>query len=193
MFDEILQELSKLDKGLEMTVDVPTDEDGYFDRQCPGEPCGAEFKIDFNDWKTKMRNDEAFCPICGKKAPSDKWYTNEQARYVEKVAIAHLEKTFYHALSIDAHRFNSSQKPGFIQLSLSVTPSAPPIILPIEAANAMRQKFTCEACGCRYASIGAAFFCVACGHNSVLSTFDQAMATVRNTIAGLAGIREMHS
>ena len=45
MFDEILKELSKLDKGLEMTVDVPTDEDGYFDRQCPGEPCGAELHI----------------------------------------------------------------------------------------------------------------------------------------------------
>jgi len=77
VFDEILQELSKLDKDLEMTVDVPTDEDGYFDRQCPGEPCGAEFKIDFEDWKTKIRNDEAFCPICGKKASSNKWYTND--------------------------------------------------------------------------------------------------------------------
>lgn len=43
----------------------------------------------------------------------------------------------------------------------------------------MTQRSACEACGCRYASLGAAFFCPGCGHNSARTTFAGALATVR--------------
>jgi hypothetical protein len=191
VFDELLQELRKLEKGVEIRAKVSTNEDGYFDRLCSGNNCGTEFKVYLEDWKTKVPDDGAFCLTCGRKAAADEWNTDEQKRYVRDVAIVHLAKTINSALAIDVQRFNSSQKPGFIQLSLDVRSSAQPVILPIDAANAMRQKFTCEVCGCRYASIGAAFFCIACGHNSVLSTFDQTTAVVRQTIASLSNIRSM--
>ena len=39
MFDEINRELEKLGKGIEISVDLPTDEEGYFDRNCPSAEC----------------------------------------------------------------------------------------------------------------------------------------------------------
>jgi hypothetical protein len=51
--------------------------------------------------------------------------------------------------------------------------------VPAEAAPGLTQWSACEVCSCRYASLGAAFFCPACGHNSARTTFTGALATVR--------------
>ncbi len=64
-------------------------------------------------------------------------------------------------------------------MSLSYRPGTRPIVMPAEALPALQQRSGCEACGCEYASRGAAFFCPACGHNSARSTFAGAVATVR--------------
>jgi hypothetical protein len=64
-----------------------------------------------------------------------------------------------------------------------------PTILPVEVANIMQQKLECEVCGCRYAVIGAAFFCPSCGHNSVITTFDQTVETVRQIVSQVPMIR----
>ena len=74
-------------------------------------------------------------------------------------------------------------------MSMSVEPSRVPILIPPQAAEEMRQDFTCESCGCRYSSIGAAFFCPACGHNSAQTTFLAAVQTVRTTATNLPNIR----
>jgi hypothetical protein len=49
----------------------------------------------------------------------------------------------------------------------------------------------CEVCGCRYASIGAAFFCPACGHNSARSTFADTIANVRRGLDLIPRLTEM--
>ena len=53
----------------------------------------------------------------------------------------------------------------------------------------MEQDFACESCGCRYTSVGAAFFCPACRHNSAATTFDTAVQTVVKTISALPDIK----
>lgn len=42
----------------------------------------------------------------------------------------------------------------------------------------------------RYSSLGAAFFCPACGHNSAELTYSQTIETVRQSLAALSAIRE---
>ena len=186
MFEKLLRDLKQLKQGINISVNLPDDEEGYFDRQCPAESCRAEFKVFSKDWK----NEKAFCPICRLEASVDEWNTKEQIEYIEKVAIAHAEKTIHSALVEDVRRFNRSQRPGFINLSMSVGPAPCIIVVPIDAAKAMRQKFVCEICGCRYASIGAAFFCPVCGHNSAISMFDQTIETVRKAVSMVHSIRE---
>jgi len=53
----------------------------------------------------------------------------------------------------------------------------------------MEQKITSENCHCRFAAIGSAFFCPACGHNSASSTFNDTLDTILNTLESAGEIR----
>ena len=75
-------------------------------------------------------------------------------------------------------------------MNMSYRPGSIPIPVPAEATDVMTQEFACDECNCRYSSIGAAFFCPSCGHNSVLDTFANSVETVKKTIDGIPTIRE---
>lgn len=189
MFNKLLRDLKRLERGVRVPIQVPLDDEGYLDRRCPSQTCHAEFKVLFDDWKDKVADEVAYCAVCRADAPATGWNTDAQGRLIHQSARALLHRTINEAMREDALRFNASQRPGLISLSLSVSPSAPPVVLPAEAADVMRLKSACESCGCRYASIGAAFFCPACGHNSAGSTFDQTVQTVRSVVAQIPTIR----
>jgi len=192
MFDEVIKELKRtgLEKGVRVPVKVPLDEDGFFDRKCQSPECGAEFKLHFDDWCDKVREEVVHCPICRHQAPAKEWSTPKQKRYFKQVALRHAHKVINEALRRGAERSRPwPSKDSFIQFHLSHRPGTPPIVIPISAAAVMQHKSICESCGCRYASIGAAFFCPACGHNSAATTFDGAVQTIRNTIATIPCIR----
>jgi Zn finger protein HypA/HybF involved in hydrogenase expression len=190
MFEGLIREVRKLERTQTISVPIPEDEEGYVDRQCPNDKCKAEFKVLGKDWDSKVPNNRAYCPVCRHAAPSDDWATPAQVGYVKAVALARLKRQLHGALESGAHQFNQRQRPGFITFSLSVSRDTTPILLPCAVADVMRQRFTCERCQCNYSSVGAAFFCPACGHNSVMTTFVQTIETVRNTVGALATIRQ---
>jgi len=74
-------------------------------------------------------------------------------------------------------------------MSMSYRPGLIPVPVPAKAAVIMTQEFACIECNCRYSSVGAAFFCSSCGHNSVLDTFANSIATVQKTLEALPEIR----
>ena len=190
MFDNIIQELEKLERGIPVSVSVPIDNDGYFDRRCPSEACQADFKVLMEDWDHKFSAAQVFCPICREEAKSTEWNTPEQQEYIGQMGGNYIGGIISQALSQDTENFNRRQLPGFITISMSYKPDTPALIVPISAAEELRQKFTCEQCGCRYSSLGAAFFCPACGHNSAESTFSQTIETVQKSLAALPAIRQ---
>ena len=190
MFDNIIRELKKIERGIPVSIPIPIDNDGYLDRRCPSEACLADFKVLMEDWKDKVSDAQVFCPVCREEAKSTEWNTPEQHEYIGQVGINHMEGIISQALSQDAKDFNRRQRPGFINISMSYKPGTPTLIVPISAAEELRQKFTCEQCGCRYSSLGAAFFCPACGHNSAESTFTQTIEAVQKSLAALPAIRE---
>ena len=190
MFDNVIRELKKMEGGSQFTISIPIDDDGYFDRRCLSEACQADFKVLMEDWKDKVSDAQVFCPICREEAKATEWNTPEQQEYIRQVGINHIQSIIGNALSQDANDFNRRQRPGFITISMSYKPGTSTLIVPISAAEELRQKFTCEQCGCRYSSLGAAFFCPACGHNSAESTFSQTIETVQKSLAALPAIRE---
>ena len=191
MFDQLLRELGKLEDGIRIPVEMPIDEDGYFDRQCAADQCKAVFKVLFTDWKEKVRDEQVFCPICRYESRSTEWNTEDQAEHIRAVALAHLQGAIDKALRTDTERFNRSQpRGGFISLSLSYRPGALPVLVSPAAAEAMRQNHACDECGCRYASIGAAFFCPCCGANSAERMFEAGVEVARNTVESLPALRE---
>jgi hypothetical protein len=191
MFDEVLRKVRKLERGVNIQIHFEFDENGYFDRVCPSRECRTLFKVKFEDWRDIVRDEKVFCPLCRHDAKATDWNTPAQKRHIEQIAQSYVQKQIGRAMQSDASRFNRSQKQnGFIKLSMSCKPGVVPVPVPAKAADVMTQEFICEKCQCRYTSIGAAFFCPACGHNSVLNTFTNALSTVRKTIGAIPDIRQ---
>jgi uncharacterized Zn finger protein (UPF0148 family) len=187
MFKKTLGELEKLSHRVEMSVSIPLDEYGFMARRCPGEPCGELFKVHADDWTEKVRDEAVFCPICRHEADAKQWNTAEQDAHIESTAYVYLSRALDDALRADTRAFNaSSPKNSFVRMSMTLKSGPHPVVLPLSAAEVMELRTSCEACGCRYASIGAAFFCPACGHNSACTTFASVLTTVRSTLDSLA-------
>jgi hypothetical protein len=191
MFDKLIREMKKLERGVRIPVQIPLDEKGYMDRLCPSEECQSEFKVLFDDWRDKVSDEVVYCPICRFEASSTEWNTESQQEHIRRTAMAHLKNVVNRAIREDARSFNARQpRGGLISMSMSIKSSHSPILIPSDAADELRQDFTCEGCECRYSSLGAAFFCPACGHNSALTTFLTAVDTVEASISNLGKIRE---
>lgn len=185
-----MRKLRQLERGVQVPIDLELDDNGYLDRVCPSDDCGTNFKVKFEDWRDIVRDEEVFCPLCRHDAESGEWNTPEQAEYIQQAATAYLQKELSQAFRSDARRFNRSQsRDSFVKMSMSYKPDHIPVPVPANAAGIMTQEFTCDQCNCRYSSIGAAFFCPSCGHNSVLDTFANSVETVRKTLAAIPSIR----
>jgi hypothetical protein len=191
MFDDVIRELRNLERGVQVSIELAVDENGYLDRLCPSDECGTHFKVMAKDWRDIVRDEVAYCPMCRHDAKGSDWNTPEQIAFIEKTGLAYLQKQLGRAFQNDSRKFNSSQKRNsFISMSMSYQPGRIPTPIPAEATDVMTQEFACEECNCRYSSIGAAFFCPSCGHNSVLETFANSVKTVKETIAAIPVIRQ---
>jgi len=189
VFDDLLRELRRLERAIRVPVTVAVDDEGYIDRHCAA--CAFGFKVLFEDWRTLVKDEAAYCPRCGREAPATDWNTPEQSQSLEAQGLAHVHEVLNRAIANDARRFNAAQpRTGWIRLSLSHRRGGSPLLIPVETAAAMRRMVSCEECMCRYASIGAAFFCPACGHNSAGSMFAGAIDQARSAIGALPSVRE---
>jgi uncharacterized Zn finger protein (UPF0148 family) len=192
MFDELIREVEKLGKTHTFSISVSLDDKGYYDRVCPNEKCTGAFKVFFEDWKDKVRDEEVFCPFCRHAAPSDEWHSSEQVEHLQEAAQAEAARLFQTAIKKGVDRSRPMKFGGGLismSMSLSYTPGRIPSVVPPDASDVLRQEFVCEICACRYASLGASFFCPACGHNSVTSSFDTTLVTVERTVRALPALR----
>lgn len=190
MFDDLQRELRRLGERQTISVSMPSDEDGYFDRECPSSECQFAFKILEDDWREKIRDEVVFCPFCGHTADSDSWWTQEQIKHAERAVVSHVERRIGSAMRRDADRWNRRQpRNSFITMTMSVDSRPRHFPLPF-AAEAMQLKVACPKCECRYAVVGAAFFCPVCGHNAAEQMFSQSMTAIANALDALALFRK---
>jgi len=190
LFEELIRELRRLEGRQQISVPIPSDAEGYCDRECPSSECLFQFKIHEEDWRDKVRDEEVFCPFCGHTDDSDKWWTQEQIKHAEKAAVAHIDQRLGKAMRRDADRWNRRQtRNSFISITMKVDSRPRHVLLPPSAAEPMRLKITCPECACRYAVIGAAFFCPACGHNAADQVFKLSLTAIRNSLDALGTVR----
>lgn len=189
----MFRDLKRLSRQLEGThsvsVSVELDDEGYFDRQCPKTDCEFFFKVHFEDWKDKAGH-KAVCPFCGHFANLAEWLTPEQLDHVRSIAIEHFGIPIIEALRRDADRWNRDQpRNSLIKMTMKVEGRPLQVSLPPAAANPMQLKIECSECDCRYAVIGAAFFCPVCGNSDAEVVFQQALSTIRDSIGALGAVR----
>jgi hypothetical protein len=173
----------------QISITIELDDDGYWDRHCPWEECGFFFKILYEDWKDKVSNEAAYCPFCRHQAEASDFHTEEQAEYIRQAALAHITPMLGDWLRGEARSFNQSQPQGGL-ISMRMDVSVPPVMVPVPpaTADAMTLRITCEQCSCRFAVVGAAYFCHACGHNSAEHTFGQSLTSARASIQALSTV-----
>jgi hypothetical protein len=181
MFKNIRRTLEAIENTKQMQFSIETDSKGYIDKQCPSGDCEFLFKVNEKDWKEICRDEAVWCPMCGHSAPSNQWFTIAQVTHAKSEAVAVLQGQINNAMREDARQFNRRQSHnGFIRMSMSVTGGHNRMFsIPAVASEAMQLEIRCEQCSSRFAVVGSAYFCPACGHNSVDRTFNDSLRKIR--------------
>lgn len=185
MFEDLIKVMEHMN-GQSISVPIEFDEKGYIDKQCPSEDCEFIFKVDGEDWASIFKDEVVWCPLCRHEAPADQWFTIEQVEHAKAEAFEVVKGTFHNALRSSAQKFNRRQpKNSFISMSLKVQGGIKRThTIPAKAAELMLLEIQCEECNSKFAVIGSAYFCPACGHNSVARTFFDSLRKLKqNEIA----------
>ena len=54
MFDDLMKQIKKMER-MQIKIDIPLDDNGYFDRIC--HDCERVFKVNFEDWKNIVKDE----------------------------------------------------------------------------------------------------------------------------------------
>lgn len=180
MFENLQRELQRLAKLQQVEVPLESDVEGYVDKECPAEVCLFPFKVHGDDWKSLVKDEEVFCPSCRHTAPSKSWFTTAQIEAAKEYALGSVVNGLNGAMRADADASRRRQKRNsFLSITLEAKGGKDAVLVPVAAAEPMRLRTTCDACGCRYSYVGAAYFCPSCGQNSANHTFLQTLSTIR--------------
>ena len=191
MFKNTLRTLEQLNGTYTYSMDIKTDENGDYDKECPNPDCMSKFKVNAEDWKNKFSDDVVYCPFCGHQALAKSWWTTEQVEQAKRQAIQNIKAQINMAMKQDVADFNRhTPKKGFVTMSMKFSGSTYAVNLPAKALEEMEQQITCEKCGSRYAVVGSAFYCPCCGHNSAKQTFNNTIEKVKAKINNLDKIRQ---
>lgn len=175
-----------------VSVGIDNDEKGYTDKQCPSEECEFLFKVNSEDWLNIFKDEAVWCPMCRHEAPADQWFTIAQVEHAKEEAFKMVSGLLDKSLSNMANKFNRGQsKNSFVSISMKYKGSNNrTFTIPAKAAEAMELDIKCEECHSRFSVLGSAFFCPACGHNSVTQTFNDSLRKIKAKIDNLEVIRE---
>ena len=188
MFKEIEQEVQRLSASVEIPVDLSPDQDGFLDRRCPETRCHQDFKVSFVDWHGKVA-DAAFCPLCGKEAERMCWNTPPQQRYLEETALKATAERVRDAIERGIAQGNRRHAHGgFLRMTMEFKPGPNLPVSPPRLTDLIESKIRCPSCACRYAIVGAAFFCVACGHHDPDSVLNSSLEAIRRVMESLPEI-----
>ena len=104
MFDDLIRRLDRIPKSQLVPISLRLDDEGYLDRRCPAEECGAAFKVLFTDWREKVPDEEAWCAICGEVEDPREFNTPDQVRQIKEQGLAHLTGQLDEAFAARASR-----------------------------------------------------------------------------------------
>lgn len=180
MFQKLQRELQALQQTSAISIPLAVDEKGYLDKECPAPGCKFLFKVNKEDWLQICRDEAIWCPMCGHSASAKNWYTTQQVKHAQREALKQIQGRISTALRADAQAFNRSQpKSSFVSMSMRVSgESFSRFKVPAAALEAMQLEIQCEACSTRFAVVGSAYFCPACGHNSVHRMFEDSLRKI---------------
>lgn len=177
---------------MEIPITIHSDEKGYFDRECPNENCLYTFKINMQDWKEKVSDDEVHCPMCGHIDTADKWWTQEQLESMQEIAASYAMSMITKELDKAFGKLaRSTRNNKFLKITYKPSRKITFQNNPIGQSEEWETDITCEKCGTRYSVIGSAYFCPCCGHNSAASAFNESTDSIEKMLKSLPEMKQL--
>lgn len=177
---------------MEFEILFEADEKGYFDRECPNANCLFSFKINTEDWKEKVVDEEVHCPKCGFIASADKWWTQTQLDKMQEIVLSYVTSRVQEESGKAFKELERSTRNNkYVQIKYEPGKRISFVNNPIGASKEWEQDITCEKCGTRYSVIGSAFFCPCCGHNSAKDCYEESLDTTKKMIDSLPEMENM--
>ena len=146
----------------EMRVSVPTDEDGFFGRQCTG--CSQVFRVDSDEYKALPEDLRLWCVYCGHHDEHSEFMTQQQRDRVMR-AVGDLGVQLVGKMLGDSFGRLSrprSQPGSGVEISFRSKPFYPQPLPGINEERLVRVR-QCGKCTLRYAVFGEHRFCPVCG------------------------------
>lgn len=125
------------------SISIVPDKNGMIDRQCPKDECHSFFKVNSEDWKNIVRDEEAFCPFCRNNSKAQDYLPTEQRSELVSSIRGSIMDSWKYGHSISQN------------------------IISLQSKAEFELFIQCEKCEVRFSVVGAAYFCPCCGYNSV--------------------------
>lgn len=166
------------DGQVSFKVSVPTDDDGYFGRECP--ECSQQFRIASDDYDSLPDDLRLWCVYCGHNDDHSEFITEQQLERVTRAATDYAEQLIGGMLHDTFGGLARRSRGSFVQISYRSKPFYPAPLPGIDEERLVRER-TCAGCQLSYAVFGEHRFCPVCGLLPALVTALDALAaeTVR--------------
>lgn len=159
--------VGRQDDSYEMRVSIPSDEDGFFGRQCPS--CRQLFRVDGDDYEALPDDLDLWCVYCGHHEDHSEFMTQQQLdramRAAEDLGMQIVGQALDDAFAGFRSPSRRSSRSGFgisIDIQYRSEPFYPEPLPGIDEEKLIRIR-TCAGCSLRYAVFGEHRFCPVCG------------------------------
>ncbi len=150
-----------------MTVAIPTDEEGFFGRECPA--CEQHFRIAADDYESLPDEQKLWCVYCGHRADNSDFTTAQQMARLRRAA-ADYGVQMASKMIAEAFRDRARRSPNsLVRISHRPTPFHPKPLPGIDEERLVRER-ACPGCGLRYAVFAEHRYCPVCGRLPALAT-----------------------
>jgi hypothetical protein len=149
----------------EMRISIPSDEHGFFGRQCPS--CSQIFRVDGEGYEALPEDIELWCVYCGHHVEHSEFMTQQQRdralRAVGDLGVQMVGEAFDGIFGRMSRTGSRPGRGGFgIEIRYRSTPFYPQPLPGIDEEKLIRVR-TCARCSLRYAVFGEHRFCPVCG------------------------------
>lgn len=179
-------------QNMNIPITFHSDEKGYFDRECPNENCLFLFKINMDDWKEKVSDEEVHCPMCGHIDTSDRWWSQQQLDAMQEVASNWAMSYIQGELDKSFEKLERSTRGNkFVKIKFEPGRRTSFTNNPLGQSEEWEQDIQCPKCGTRYSVIGSAYFCPCCGFIVIEDIFDESLDNIGKMIFSLPEMEEL--
>jgi predicted RNA-binding Zn-ribbon protein involved in translation (DUF1610 family) len=168
----------------EFNVPFPTDEHGFFGRECPS--CNMYFKL---KPVTDFTTTQGICPYCGYTIELQDFITQDQREYLESIAANEFLVPLLRDFASSLKRLETSSN-DFVQIKVNT--NIPKFPIRYYQEMVLETDVTCDTCGLIFSIYGVFSNCPACGKLNARVIYQKSLdaSSKKLVLAGDATIDE---